>query len=322
MEWSLSPAPSLVIGDAASPGHELFRVAGATRLRDGRLIVLNAGTNEIRSFSPSGALIRASGREGEGPGEYERLRAIRRDGSAGLWVYDSAAGRVTHLDENLAVLGTHRVGYDPSAGTPVRGPDRPFRDGSVPIALGTLTMWESFARRLGLGRDSVRLSLHRDGALVELARLYRGENFGVKVGTSGLRPPIPFGETLVYGSGPASFIVGTSHSTRFRVLDTRGRAMKSYEARGRARSVTSRDWDLFQEEFRAKRESGVRIRGVQFDQKPTVEEFLAETPRGDTFPMFDAATIDDAGRVWVREYSLGDPVRTWQILGMRKSWRS
>lgn len=315
MEWDLSPAPLLVVGDATSSGHELFQVVDATRLGDGRLVVLNAGTSEIRVFGPSGELIGVFGRKGEGPGEYQRLRAVRSDGSGGFWVHDWLAGRVTHLDENFEVLGTQRVGYDLGAGTPVPGRFRPFENGDVVIARGVLTMMESYARKPGLHHDSLSLSVHRDGSLQEVVRLTRGQTFGVRVGTSGITRPIPFGETAVYGSGPSSLIVGMSHSTQFDVLDGRGQVIKTYEAQGQLRRATPRDWSLYRDELRAQYESEFKIRGISIEREPVAEEFLAETPRGRAFPLFDAATIDGAGRVWVREYSLGDPVRRWQVLG-------
>lgn len=314
-EWHLSSTPVAVVGAAISPGHELFRVVDATKLPDGRLIVLNSGTNEIRVFDSSGELIDRFGREGEGPGEYQQLRAIRGDGSGGFWVHDSRAGRVTHLDENFEVIDTRRVGYDLGAGIPVPGRFRPFEDGAIPLARGVLTMMQSHARKPGLHHDSVSLSVHRDGALREVARLTRGQTFGVRVGTSGITRPIPFGETAVYGSGPRSFVIGTSHSRRFQVLDAQGEVIKTLQARGEIRGVTSRDWALFQEDLRAQYQSALRLRGVSIEREPVIETFLAETPRGRDFPLFDAATIDGLGRVWVREYSLGDPVRRWQILG-------
>ncbi len=90
---------------------------------------------------------------------------------------------------------------------------------------------------------------------------------------------------------------------------------RTYEGQGRLRRATRRDWSLYQEELRAQYESEFRIRGVLIEREPVLEEFLAETPRGRDFPLFDAATIDGLGRVWVREYSLGEPTRRWQVLG-------
>lgn len=315
MEWQLSSLPALAVGDATSPGHELFRVADAIRLPVGRLVVLNAGTSEIRVFSPSGDLAHVAGGEGDGPGEYQGLRAIRRDESGGFWVHDWIAARATHLDRNFEVIETRRVGYDLGAGIPVPSRFRPFEDGAIPIARGVLTMMESRARRPGLHHDTISVGVHHDGALREVVRLSRGQTFGVRVGSSGITRPIPFGETALYGAGPTYLIVGRSHSREFQILDRQGRVVRTVQARGQDRRVTRLDWELFQEELRAQYESGLKIRGVSIDREPVVDELLARTPRGRDFPLFDAARIDVIGRVWVREYSLGAQARTWQVVG-------
>ena len=49
---------------------ELHRVFGATRLGDGTIALVNGGTHEVRFFGGDGKFIRASGREGQGPGEF------------------------------------------------------------------------------------------------------------------------------------------------------------------------------------------------------------------------------------------------------------
>jgi hypothetical protein len=72
--WTVIDSPSLRIGHTAgSPEQDLYRVTSALRLSDGRLVVANGGTNEIRWYSSSGDLLRASGGDGDGPGEFRRL---------------------------------------------------------------------------------------------------------------------------------------------------------------------------------------------------------------------------------------------------------
>ncbi|HEV8613608.1 MAG TPA: 6-bladed beta-propeller [Gemmatimonadales bacterium] len=51
------------------PGHELAGVSGA-RILDGRLIIANSGSSELRAFDTTGAYLGALGRKGQGPGEF------------------------------------------------------------------------------------------------------------------------------------------------------------------------------------------------------------------------------------------------------------
>ncbi len=49
----------------------LFRVQGARTLSDGRIAVVNSGSDEVRWYGADGQFLRASGRKGRGPGEFE-----------------------------------------------------------------------------------------------------------------------------------------------------------------------------------------------------------------------------------------------------------
>ena len=70
--WSLSEEPTLVIGGADErESHLLYQVAGAARLGDGRVVVANGSTLQLRYYDPAGNhLFDAAGR-GEGPGEFQ-----------------------------------------------------------------------------------------------------------------------------------------------------------------------------------------------------------------------------------------------------------
>ena len=82
--WRLSPEPAVDIGVLeGAPEYQLFRVGGALRLDDGRIVVANGGTGELRFYDEAGSYLSASGRKGEGPGEFKRPVGIAaaRDGA-------------------------------------------------------------------------------------------------------------------------------------------------------------------------------------------------------------------------------------------------
>ncbi|MEQ8329802.1 MAG: hypothetical protein RH859_04985 [Longimicrobiales bacterium] len=69
--WILSEEPVLRIGSAESdPSQLLFQVTDARRLDDGRVLVVNSGSAEVKVFDPDGRLLRTLGRRGDGPGEF------------------------------------------------------------------------------------------------------------------------------------------------------------------------------------------------------------------------------------------------------------
>lgn len=64
-------APLLVIGsDESDDAYQLHRVSDALQLPDGRLVVSNAGSNELRVYDRDGRFLTRVGRTGNGPGEF------------------------------------------------------------------------------------------------------------------------------------------------------------------------------------------------------------------------------------------------------------
>ena len=77
--WRFDPEPTVSIGvlEGDEP-HMLFNVSDATRLTDGRIVVINGGTMEMRVFDGSGAHVATWGGRGEGPGEFTDLHQVER----------------------------------------------------------------------------------------------------------------------------------------------------------------------------------------------------------------------------------------------------
>ena len=76
-EWVVAPEPLISVGGADErEDYQLFRVAGATRLSDGRFVVANGGSSELRYYSPEGQHLLSVGGEGDGPGELRGIMEI------------------------------------------------------------------------------------------------------------------------------------------------------------------------------------------------------------------------------------------------------
>jgi hypothetical protein len=86
----LSSLPSFDVGRAeGAPGHELYRVTGAVRLADGRVVVANSGTSQLRFFDSTGRYLSSAGRRGGGPGEFTgNLKLLPYQGDS-LLVWDA-----------------------------------------------------------------------------------------------------------------------------------------------------------------------------------------------------------------------------------------
>ena len=86
LPWRIAPEPAASIGvlEGEEP-YMLHYVIDATKLPDGRIVVANNGTHELRVFDAVGTHVATWGGRGEGPGEFLELWQVER------WPGDSIA---------------------------------------------------------------------------------------------------------------------------------------------------------------------------------------------------------------------------------------
>lgn len=179
--WRIGGTPAVSIGtEDGHPGEMLFDVRDATRLADGRIVVANAGTSELRVFAADGAYLETWGGQGDGPGEFSAYTpdavsrwpgdSIAADNMFGrrVEVFDSQGnpGRTVTMADGyhsfLGVLPDGTVLAKPSAvlrggifgaGEPLVRRDEDFGllrpDGSLRVSLGALPGEEWFSSPAG-----------------------------------------------------------------------------------------------------------------------------------------------------------------------------
>jgi hypothetical protein len=87
--WRVDSVPEVSIGVAQGPKeYMLSRVIGLVQFADGRVMILNAGTEDVRVYDSTGTFIRSFGGEGQGPGEYINLSRIHRHVGDSLLLVD------------------------------------------------------------------------------------------------------------------------------------------------------------------------------------------------------------------------------------------
>lgn len=75
--WQLTDTPTVRIGvREGDPEYEFQNVRHAARLTDGRVVVVDRGSREIRYYSVTGQYQSTVGHKGEGPGEYKEISAV------------------------------------------------------------------------------------------------------------------------------------------------------------------------------------------------------------------------------------------------------
>jgi hypothetical protein len=81
----------------------------AVRTSDGRYIVANVQANRLLLFDAHGQLVRSVGREGEGPGEFREIAALRLGAADTVHVFDNGNLRETIYSPMLERLGERRL---------------------------------------------------------------------------------------------------------------------------------------------------------------------------------------------------------------------
>lgn len=104
--WTVEPRPLVRIGGAEGEGKsELAQVLGVARLSDGRIVIADGGSTELRLFSPTGSFLRVIGRKGPGPGEFDGIQLMLR--SADTLVVHDRQSRLQVFSPDGALLRSY-----------------------------------------------------------------------------------------------------------------------------------------------------------------------------------------------------------------------
>ncbi|HJR36471.1 MAG TPA: hypothetical protein VJ817_16055, partial [Gemmatimonadales bacterium] len=87
--WILDTSSVVDIGSqSADPSQEFSGFVIPVLLSDGRIVVANSGSSELRFFGPDGVWVKSVGRRGGGPGEFEDLGWLDAGAGDTLRTYD------------------------------------------------------------------------------------------------------------------------------------------------------------------------------------------------------------------------------------------
>lgn len=108
--WRLSAEPLVSIGVVEGDEvYQLYNALSSVRLPDGRLAVLNGGSEEVRFFDAEGRFLSDFGHAGAGPGEFRNPTRIQLLASDGLTVWDQALDRFSFHDADGAFSRVERL---------------------------------------------------------------------------------------------------------------------------------------------------------------------------------------------------------------------
>lgn len=304
--------PVLVIGTGGGPDQELYQVRTPWLDEDGRLILANSGTLEIRFYDRNAAMLRSVGGQGHGPGEYQMIAWVRPWRGDSLAAWDGFADRLTILDERGAPGRTLRL---EAAGVPAprAGAGGPATGGlGAAAAVDVLPDGRLLGRVGGASampgdtsavlRDTVSYRVFdADGKEVaHLADVLDGESFRFVSGGSRSVGPLPFGKSssvaaLTHAVDRAVVAVADNAGFQVRLLSVDGQVLRIGRVPLPARSVTA----AMRADYRAKQEATLGDLPAFAQRARTAK--LEATPWPDSLPAHGEIVVG-GGCVWLERY--------------------
>jgi hypothetical protein len=298
----LGDSPALVIGDRPEPQYVLSRVVGAAGLEDGRIVVADGASLQLRFFDATGGFINAVGGRGAGPGEFRRLDALGVLPGDTIFAL-ALPGTVTFLDPHgtfLRRLDASRLRVGLPDGLKIIAAvlgDQSLVVGPIPRP--------SLEPRTARWVDSVPFVIvHRDTS--EWAPLGTLPFMLMTMDGKTPRPPW-FGPTAVFGAHGASFFAGYGAEYSIRVFSSGADLVRIIRRRWTPAAVTDADIDQYVNDWA---ERWVRATGPEAERQ---KRDLRNDPYAAEVPAYSQFLVDRAGRLWIREAHLADAPGAGQL---------
>jgi hypothetical protein len=294
--WTVGPDPFLSIGSFEGDSlYQLFRVQGAARLDDGRLVVVNAGSGEVRVYDEGGQYLMSHGRKGEGPGEFESPALAGVLGPDTLVIVDTQLRRISLVQAGVGFLRSARLEDEIGGGAYPQGI---FADGTV--LLGGGFYWSSDSGQElkdGYTRQATSYqSSTLDGGLATDFGAFPGSEFFMKVRQSGgavsmAARLIPFGKYAMAAVAPDRMYFGSGDSWE----------IQGYGLDGRLNRLIRLDRDLLPVtgDLVAAYTREQEADAVDEAQAREIRQGIEEMPIPDFLPAFASLYSDKVDHLWV-----------------------
>lgn len=324
--WTLSSEPALRIGALGGPPElQLDEVASALRLPDGRVVVADGGSGEVRVFGPDGRFLRREGGEGEGPGEFRLISDMGPAAGDSVWVYDYSLHRFTILSANG---GTPRV-------VALRV-DLPTLAAVGRTADGGWIMAESWAAnrlaggvpgagrdggaqappREGLRRDPVAyVRIGPDGALRDTLGMFPGRELELHIDASAGRMMmihVPFAHASSHAMRDDRLYIGDQDTYQVGEYRPDGRLVSLIRIPDL--DLTLRDADV---------DAALRkaLAAAPEQARPGIRALWSSYAMPATKPAYSRLVVDAAGDLWIGEYARRPATaRQWRVFDPEGRW--
>ena len=327
LNWRIGPEPTVSIGEVDGEEPYLLHVAwDATRLSDGRIVVTNTSTQELRVFDARGTYVETWGGAGEGPGEFAELWQVERwPGDSivawtaprqGISVFasDGSFGRTFNMES----YGDLWAFFSPKSVT---------RDGSL-LAVLAFPNADTLVAELrdGEGRTTANFGTHTNMETHRVVVDGRASSGGTI-----------FGRRPVYATWGDRIVIGSTDRYELKAFRADGSLERLVRRAHVPRAPTPADVAAYIDENVPQPSPGISDAERQGLRRS--RRVYESMPVAGHFPAFTSIITDALDHLWVEEYELpGEerPGSLWtvfdaegQVLGFVetpevfwRSWRS
>lgn len=296
------PTPVVVIGTQPGVPYELARVAGAARLSDGRYVIADGGSLQLRFYDANGRHLESRGGRGGGPGEFQDMMSMARLRGDTL-VVTPGPGMVHYLDGSGNFIRTVNL-YAPP---PVEIAGR-FKMVMAAFANGTTVVGgvDNPAPRTRGARWIQTMPVAFVGSDHTTIRALGDLPAGEVVMEEHPSPPW-FGAPLSFAATDDAFYIGLGTEYSIRMYARDGRLVRIIRRAWAPAPVTRSDIETYVVEWGRR---WIKSTGAEAERE---RADLRDDPYASTVPAFSRFITDRVGRLWVRAANLADAPGAGQL---------
>jgi hypothetical protein len=297
--WTVEGEPVLELGGGDHPAEEFTSIRGAIRFSDGRVLLAEGGSNELRLFGPDGAYLATWARRGQGPGEFSSISSpVLADGDTVL-VADGGAQRTARFGPDGRFLDqiVHPRAMDEASYT---GLIMPWHDGRLLMSLRPMLTTPASATG-PVSRAQFALGWMEAGGsrLDTLVLVPAFEWFPVEFSEGGQTllgyGSVTFGKDTRLGHDGRRLFIGTNATNEVQLYEG-GELRRVIRDATPAEPVT----EEHRAQFMREREASFQRSNVSEQIRAIWRDNLQKNARfAEVFPYHDRLMIGDDGSLWV-----------------------